>query len=315
VPELPDIVVYVDCLRPRIVGQVLERVRIASPFLLRSVDPPVRETERRRVLDLRRLGKRIVIELEGELFLVLHLMIAGRLRWRARGTKVPGRVGLAAFDFPPGSLLLTEASARKRAALHVVRGEEGLGAYDPGGMEPLEASLGAFIAVLRREDHTLKRALTDPRLFSGIGNAYSDEILHRARLSPVRRTSQLDDDQAARLHAATQVILREWTERLRLEVGAGFPEKVTAFREGMAVHGRYGLPCPECASPVQRIVYAENEVNYCPTCQTEGRLLADRSLSRVLHADWPRTLGELDERARDHGRRARGARRRVQPRA
>ena len=295
-PELPDVSVYIESLEPRIVGERLERVRLASPFLLRSVDPPLSEAFGAWVVALRRLGKRIVIALERELFLVIHLMIAGRLRWRPAGTKVPGKLGLAAFDFSSGTLLLTEASSRKRAALHLVHGEAALAALDAGGIEPLEADVGSFRAAVLRERHTLKRTLTDPRILSGIGNAYSDEILHRARLSPVKLTSQLSDDEMARLHAATRSTLLEFAARIRAEVGKGFPEKVTAFRDDMAVHGRYGKPCPECGTPVQRIVHAENETNYCPTCQTGGKLLADRALSRLLHEDWPRTLEELEER-------------------
>jgi formamidopyrimidine-DNA glycosylase len=296
VPELPDVTVYIEALEPRIVGTTLERARLASPFLVRSVDPPLTHAFGTKVLGLRRLGKRIVLELSGDLFLVIHLMIAGRLRWKDRGAKVPGKLGLAAFDFTRGTLLLTEASTRKRASLHLVRGEAGLAAFDMGGLEVLDASLDAFRDALARERHTVKRSLTDPRLFSGIGNAYSDEILHRARLSPVTMSDRLTDDEVARLHDATRTTLRDWIERLRRETGTGFPEKVTAFRPGMAVHGRYREPCPVCGAPVQRIVHAENESNYCPTCQTGGKLLADRSLSRVLKADWPRTLEELDER-------------------
>jgi formamidopyrimidine-DNA glycosylase len=295
-PELPDVSVYIESLAPRVVGQRLERVRLASPFLLRTVDPPLAELFGKRVRALRRLGKRIVIAFDGDLFLVIHLMIAGRLRWRPSGTKVPGKLGLAAFDFSSGTLLLTEASSRKRAALHVVRGEAALAALDPGGLEPLDADLASFRAAVLRERHTLKRTLTDPRILSGIGNAYSDEILHASRLSPVKLTQQLSDEEMARLHAATRSTLLEFTARIRNEVGDGFPEKVTAFRDDMAVHGRYGHPCPVCGTPVQRIVHAENETNYCPTCQTGGKLLADRALSRLLRADWPRTLEELEER-------------------
>jgi len=295
-PELPDVSVYIESLAPRVVGQRLERVRLASPFLLRTVDPTLAELFGKRVRALRRLGKRIVIAFDGDLFLVIHLMIAGRLRWRPSGTKVPGKLGLAAFDFSSGTLLLTEASSRKRAALHVVRGEAALAALDPGGLEPLDADLASFRAAVLRERHTLKRTLTDPRILSGIGNAYSDEILHAARLSPVKLTQQLSDEEMARLHAATRSTLLEFTARIRNEVGDGFPEKVTAFRDDMAVHGRYGHPCPVCGTPVQRIVHAENETNYCPTCQTGGKLLADRALSRLLRADWPRTLEELEER-------------------
>jgi formamidopyrimidine-DNA glycosylase len=297
-PELPDVVVYIEALERRIVGARLLRARLASPFLLRSVDPPLVEAHGRTVAGLRRLGKRIAVELDGELFLVIHLMIAGRLHWRAAGTRIPGKVGLAAFDFSTGTLLMTEAGSKKRAALHVARGEAGLAEHDPGGLEVLDGSLATFRAALVREHHTLKRALTDPRLFSGIGNAYSDEILHRARLSPVRLTHQLEEEEVARLYDATRLTLLDWIDRLRRESGAGFPEQVTAFRDGMAVHGRYGQPCPVCESPVRRIVYADNETNYCPRCQTGGRLLADRSLSRLLRDDWPRTLEELEERRR-----------------
>jgi formamidopyrimidine-DNA glycosylase len=295
-PELPDIMVYIDCLRPRIVGQTLEKVRLASPFLLRSVDPPLEHAVGKRVRGLRRLGKRIAFEMDNELFLVLHLMIAGRLHWKAKGTKPPGKIGLAAFDFPNGTLTLTEASTKKRASLHLVRGEERLAQHQPGGLELLDADLPAFRAALARENHTLKRALTDPHLFSGIGNAYSDEILHRARLSPLAFTTRLSDEESARLFEATQATLRAWTERLRAEVGDGFPEKVTAFRAGMAVHGRFGQPCPNCGTAVQRIVYADNETNYCPRCQTNGKVLADRSLSRLLKDDWPRSVEDLEER-------------------
>ena len=289
-PELPDVVVYLRQLEPRILGQTIEKIRLGSPFVLRSVRPPLREAEGKKVVGLRRLGKQIVLGLETELFLVVHLMIAGRFHWKKSGAKVSRKLGLAAFDFPTGTLLLTEASTRKRASLHLVRGEEALRDFDRGGLEVLEADLASFRVALERESHTLKRSLTDPRLFSGIGNAYSDEILHRARLSPLRLTRRLTEDESERLFRAVQETLVEWTERLRKEVGEGFPEKVTAFREGMAVHGRYRQPCPACGSPVQRIVYAENECNYCATCQTGGRLLADRSLSRLLREDWPKRL-------------------------
>ncbi len=294
-PELPDITVYVEHLARLLAGATLESVSVRSPNLLRTVAPPLAAVAGRRVAGVERMGKRIVLRLEGGLALVVHLMIAGRLRWAARGAKPGGRAGLAAFAFTTGTLLLTEASTRQRASLHVVEGGEALRALDPGGLEVLEADLARFRAALAREDHTLKRALTDPRLFSGIGNAYSDEILHRARLSPFRRTAQLDDDEAARLFAAARQVLADWTVRLRSEAGPDFPAKVTAFREGMAVHGRFRLPCPDCGAPVQRVVYAENEMNYCARCQTGGRLLADRSLSRLLKADWPRTLEELEE--------------------
>ena len=293
-PELPDVVVYIEALERRIRGARLERVRVLSPFVLRSVDPPLAAAAGRTVSGLRRLGKRIVVGLESDLFLVLHLMIAGRLHWRPAGAKPPGKIGLAALDFTTGTLVMTEAGTKKRAAIHLVRGEEALREHDPGGLEVLETDLTAFRAALLAEKHTLKRALTDARLFSGIGNAYSDEILHRARLSPVKLTRQLGDDEIARLHAATRATLHEWTERLRAEAGDGFPEKVTAFRDGMAVHGRYRKPCPDCGSPVQRIVYAENETNYCARCQTGGVLLADRSLSRLLKSDWPRSVEEME---------------------
>jgi formamidopyrimidine-DNA glycosylase len=294
-PELPDLTVYLEALAPRVLGQPLERSELASISLLRSVEPPLAAFTGKRVVALRRLGKRLVFGFEDDLFLVLHLMIAGRLRWKARGAKPPGRIGHAAFTFPSGTLLLTEAGTKKRATLHAVRGEAALAAHDPGGLEPLDASLAEFAGALRRENHTVKRALTDPHLFAGIGNAYSDEILHRARLSPVALTQRLDDATLARLFEATRATLALWTERLRREAGAGFPEKVTAFRPEMAVHGRYREPCPACSAPVQRILHAENETNYCARCQTGGRLLADRALSRLLKADWPRTLEELEE--------------------
>jgi formamidopyrimidine-DNA glycosylase len=294
-PELPDIVVYIERLRPLIQGQVLERVRLVSPCLLRTVDPPPAEAAGRTVLGLRRLGKRIVLALEPDLFLVLHLMIAGRLHWKPSGAKPPGKVGLAAFDFPTGTLVLTEAGSKRRAALHLVRGEPALATHDPGGLEVHEADEARFRAVLLRENHTLKRALTDPRLFSGIGNAYSDEILHRARLSPLTWTRRLSDAEVTTLFDAVRQTLADWTERLRRETGDGFPEKVTAFRAGMAVHGRFGQPCPVCGTVVQRVVYADNETNYCPRCQTGGKVLADRSLSRLLKDDWPRSIEELEE--------------------
>jgi formamidopyrimidine-DNA glycosylase len=301
-PEYPDIVVYIERLRPRIEKQPLESVRLTSPFLLRTVDPPLAEVHGRQVLGLRRLGKRIVLELTEKLFLVVHLMIAGRLHWKSRSAKVPGRVGLAAFDFPTGTLVLTEAGMKKRASLHLLRGEAALAALDPGGLEVLETDEAAFRAVLAKENHTLKRALTDPRLFSGIGNAYSDEILHRARLSPLQLTHKLSATEMERLFGAARQTLLDWAERLRREVGDGFPEKVTAFREGMAVHGRYGQPCPVCGTLIQRIVYAENETNYCPRCQTGGKLLADRSLSRLLKDDWPSSIEELEESRPDKKR-------------
>ncbi|MEZ5330662.1 MAG: DNA-formamidopyrimidine glycosylase family protein [Thermoanaerobaculia bacterium] len=297
-PELPDVELYLAALRPRIVGHRLERVRLASPFLLRSVEPPLAAVAGRLVESVSRLGKRIVLAFEGDLFLVLHLMIAGRLRWKALGAAVPKRLGLAAFDFDTGTLLLTEAGSKKRAALWVVAGREALAAHDPGGLEPLEAGRDAFAAALRAENRTLKRALTDPRILSGIGNAYSDEILHRARLSPFLRTGSLDEETLDRLRDAVREVLVEWRDRLIAETGDAFPEKVTAFRPEMAVHGRYGEPCPVCGSPVQRIVYAENEANYCAGCQTGGKLLADRALSQLLKGDWPRTIEEMELRKR-----------------
>jgi formamidopyrimidine-DNA glycosylase len=294
-PEYPDLTLYLRALAPRVVGQPLEGVRVRGPALVRTAEPPLAEAAGKQVLGLRRLGKRLVFVLPDNLFLVLHLMVAGRLHWRPPRAPVPGRVGLAAFDFPGGTLVLTEASPKKRAQLHLVRGESALQALGRGGVEPLLASPEEFAAVVRRENHTLKRTLTDPRLFAAIGNAYSDEILHRARLSPVALSQKLDEEELERLRQATHQVLGEWTERLSAEVRDGFPEKVTAFREGMAVHGRYRQPCPVCGAPVQRIVHADNETNYCPVCQTGGKLLADRSLSRLLKEDWPRTLEELEE--------------------
>lgn len=293
-PELPDIVVYLEALTPRIVGRSLERARVTSPLLLRTADPPLSAAVGKTVTGVRRLGKRIVWEMDGEIFLVFHLMIAGRFKWRKPGAKSPGKIGLATFDFPDGTLLLTEASKKHRASLHVIRGAAGLAAHQRGGIDALNADPAAFRAALQRESHTLKRALTDPRLFDGIGNAYSDEILHAARMSPFQLTGRLTDDEIARLHAATRRTLLDWIERLRVETGTEFPEKVTAFREGMAVHGRYKQPCPVCGSPVQRIRYAENEANYCATCQTGGRVLADRAMSRLLKDDWPRSLEEWE---------------------
>jgi len=295
-PELPDIQLYLHALGPRIVGHELERVRLAAPFLLRSVEPPLSAVEGRTVIGVERLGKRIVLALDGDLFLVVHLMIAGRLRWKAAGAAVPGRVGLLALDFAHGTLLLTEAGSTRRAALHLVRGRDALAGHDPGGLEVLDCSFDAFAAALRRENHTLKRALTDPHILSGIGNAYSDEILHAARLSPFKQTQTIDEAQLRQLYEATRSVLMDWTARLVAETGDAFPEKVTAFRQGMAVHGRYGQPCPVCHTPVQRVVYAANEANYCATCQTDGRLLADRSLSRLLREDWPKTFEDLDRR-------------------
>lgn len=299
-PELPDVVVYIEHLERRARGQVLEGVRLGSPFVLRSADPPLSAAFGKKVLGLRRVGKRIVFELEGGLFLVIHLMVSGRLHWKERGAKVPGKVGLAAFDFSSGTLTFTEASTKKRASIHLVKGEEALQELDRGGLEVLGASREQFAAALRRENHTLKRSLTDPRLFSGIGNAYSDELLHRAGMSPVRLTAQLTDEEVERLFKATVDTLVEWRDRLREEAGEAFPEGVTAFREEMAVHGRYGKPCPRCGSKVQRIVYAENETNYCPKCQTGGKLLADRSLSRLLKEDWPKTVDELENLKAEH---------------
>ena len=293
-PELPDIVVYIEALEKRILGQRLECIRLVSPFLLRTVDPPLASAEGKVVRELRRVGKRIAIGLDGDLWLVLHLMIAGRLHWRKSGTAVTRPRGLAAFDFPNGTLLWTEAGSQKRASLHVVAGEAGLKALDPGGLEVFNCTLGRFSAVLTSSNHTLKRALTDPRLFSGIGNAYSDEILFEARLSPLALTQKLKPEEIARLFEAVRSTLSRWMERLRADTGDGFPEKVTAFRHGMAVHGRYKEPCPRCGSKIQRIRYAANETNYCPHCQTGGRLLADRALSRLLREDWPKTPEELE---------------------
>ena len=292
-PELPDITIYLEALSRRVLSHTLDKLRLASPFLLRTVDPAPSDVAGKRVVELRRLGKRIVFALEDDLFIVLHLMIAGRLKWLPHGAKVPGKVGLAAFDFDNGTLILTEAGSKRRASLHIVRGEAALQALDPGGMDVLGASYEDFRAALTRERHTLKRTLTDPHVFSGIGNAYSDEILHRARLSPVQLTTNLDEEELVRLHRATRETLIEWIERLRAETGEGFPVKVTAFRPEMKVHGRYNQPCPDCGSPVQHIVYAENETNYCARCQTGGRLLADRALSRLLNVDWPKSIDEL----------------------
>ena len=293
-PELPDVEVYVACLAPRIVGQRIERIRLLRPFVLRSVAPPLDAAGGRTVESVARLGKRVVIGLAGDLFLVLHLMIAGRLRWRERGAAIPRKLGLAALDFSSGTLLMTEAGSIKRAALHLAAGTDGLQAHDRGGIEPLEADPAAFRDALTRENHTLKRSLTDPRLFSGIGNAYSDEILHAAGLSPLALTQRLTGSEIVRLNEAMRTTLRDWTARLRREAADQFPEKVAAFRPGMAVHGRYGKPCPTCGGAVQRIVYASNESNYCPACQTGGKLLADRALSRLLKRDWPRTLDEWE---------------------
>lgn len=294
VPELPDLTIYLEALASRIVGQPLEAIRLANPFVLRSVAPATGALVGHRVTGLRRIGKRLVIELP-PYAIAMHLMIAGRLRWLAPKAKIPGRLGLAAFDFPTGALVLTEAGTKRRASITLLEGDAAIAALDAGGLEISALDAATFGARLRQERHTLKRTLTDPRLFAGIGNAYSDEILHRARMSPVKMSTSLKDDEVARLLDATQAVMREWTDRLRAETGDRFPEKVTAFREGMAVHGRFGKPCPDCGTPVQRIVHAENETNYCPRCQTEGRVLADRSLSRLLKEDWPRTVEELEQ--------------------
>jgi formamidopyrimidine-DNA glycosylase len=294
-PELPDVAAYLTALETRIVGQPLESVRVTGVSVLRTADPPLGALSGLTVRSLRRIGKRIAIGLDGDLWIVVHLMIAGRLHWRPAGTKLAGRRALAAFDFPNGTLTLTEAGTKRRASLHLVRGTAALEAMDPGGIDVLAAGPQAFRAALLRENRTLKRALTDPRIVDGIGNAYSDEILHAAHLSPIAQTSKLDDAQWQRLYEATQSTLRLWIDRFSSEAGGKFPERVTAFRPDMAVHGRYGLPCPVCGEPIQRIRYADNETNYCPACQTGGKLLADRSLSRLLKGDWPRTLDELEE--------------------
>lgn len=292
-PELPDVEVYVESIASRVDGQPLTKLRLANPFVLRTVEPAPGELAGKRVTGVRRLGKRIVIAFEDDLFLIVHLMVAGRFKWLPAGAKIPGKLGLAALDFPNGTLLLTEAGSKRRASMHIVRGEEAVRAHDPGGIEPLSMALDDFRTALTRERHTLKRTLTDPHVFSGIGNAYSDEILHRARLSPVQMTTNLSDDEIARLYDAIRTTLTEWTARLRAEAREKFPEKVTAFRGDFAVHGRFGKPCPDCGTPVQHIVYADNETNYCARCQTGGRLLADRALSRLLHGDWPKSIDEL----------------------
>jgi formamidopyrimidine-DNA glycosylase len=296
VPELPDIVMYLEALAPRVLNQPLERLRIGNPFLVRTPEPPISAVEGRRVIGLRRMGKRIVIALDGDLFIVLHLMIAGRLRWKDRGAPIPGKVGLAAFDFPGGTAILTEAGSKRQASIYLVSGATRLAALDPGGLEVLESDLPAFAERLTRVNHTLKRALTDPHIFSGIGNAYSDEILHAAQLSPMQLTGNLKDEEIARLYEATVRTLEKWVALLRDELGGAFPDKVTAFREEMAVHGKYRQPCPVCGAPIQRIVYARNESNYCAPCQTGGKLLSDRALARLLKDDWPRTLDEMERR-------------------
>ncbi|HUF41822.1 MAG TPA: DNA-formamidopyrimidine glycosylase family protein [Verrucomicrobiae bacterium] len=301
-PELPDVIVYIEALTERVLNQPIQKIRIGSPFVLRSFDPPIGAAEGKKVVALRRLGKRIVFALEDDLFLIVHLMIAGRFHWKSKGAKLARKYGQAAFDFPHATLLLTEAGTRQRASICLVRGEAALQEHDPGGLEVLNATFEQFREALACENHTLKRSLTDPHLFSGIGNAYSDEILHRAKLSPIRLTQRMTSDEIERLYHATRESLTEWVERLRKERGAGFPEKVTAFRPDMAVHGKYRSPCPVCGSPVQRIVHAENETNYCAACQTGGKLLADRSLSRLLKDDWPRTLEELEESRRGPSR-------------
>jgi formamidopyrimidine-DNA glycosylase len=294
-PELPDITLYIEALESRLLNQPLDKIRLTSPFLLRTFEPPISSAEGKRVVGFQRIGKRIVFELDDELFLVFHLMITGRFHWKKRGIAVPRKYGHAAFDFPMATLLLTEMGTKKRASLHLVQGRDRLLDHDPGGLEIFAADLDSFRAALIRENHTLKRTLTDPHVFSGIGNAYSDEILHRAKLSPVKQTKLVSDDEIERLFHATRDCMAEWIERLRKDTGEKFPERVTAFRDDMAVHGRYRKPCPVCGAPVQRIVYAETETNYCAKCQTGGKLLADRSLSRLLKADWPRTLEELEE--------------------
>jgi formamidopyrimidine-DNA glycosylase len=298
VPELPDVELYLSALRPRVIGRAIEQVRVASPFFVRTYDPPLSAITGHEIVSLSRVGKRLVFALDADLFVVVHLMIAGRLRWRDRGVAIPAKLGLAAFDFADAALLFTEAGSRKQASLHVVGGMAAVEAMDPGGVEVDALSAEAFAAALRAGNHTLKRMLTDPHVFSGIGNAYSDEILHAARLSPVKLTRSLTDEEMTRLFDSTRTVLREWTTRLQDETGEAFPEKVTAFRPGMAVHGRYGKPCPRCGAPVQRIVYARNEANYCAACQTDGRLLADRALSRLLREDWPKTLEEAERRRR-----------------
>jgi formamidopyrimidine-DNA glycosylase len=299
-PEIPDLTVYIECLKKRTLGHPLQKIRLVSPFLLRTYDPKVSSIEGQKLAGITRIGKQIVLKMENDDFLIFHLMIAGRLHWKKYGAEIPRRIGLAAFDFSPGTLLLTEAGTKKRASLHIVRGATALEKFDKGGIEVFETGEKRFQEALTRENHTLKRALTDPRIIAGIGNTYSDEILHRARLSPLKNTSRLTEDEVRRLFSACRETLREWIERIGNDVGKGFPEKVTAFREGMAVHGRYGKPCPRCRTAVQRIVYAENECNYCPACQTGGRILADRALSRLLKNEWPRSLSKLEELESKH---------------
>jgi formamidopyrimidine-DNA glycosylase len=299
-PELPDLVLYREAIERHLCGEMLEQVRLKSPFLLRTAQPPISDVFGKTLRRVSRIGKRIALEMEDQLFLVIHLMVAGRFQWRKKNAGIPGKIGLAAMDFSSGTLLLTEASSKKRASLHLVQGSDSLAVFDRGGIDVFKADREEFTRTLLCENHTLKRALTDPRLFSGIGNSYSDEILHAARLSPLKRTAQLDHAEVSDLHAACRDVLSQWIDRLRAETGSGFPSKVTAFRDGMAVHGRYGEPCPLCGSAVQRIVYSENECNYCPGCQTRGKILADRSLSRILKGDWPRNLDELEELINRH---------------
>lgn len=294
-PELPDIEVYIECLKPRVIGLKIQRLRVFNPFLVRTFEPPIETVIDKSIRAIYRIGKRIVFEFDGELFLVLHLMIAGRLQWKPVGAKPPGKIGLAAFDFPTGSLMLTEAGTKRRASLHLVSGKTELARHNPGGLEVLSSTVAQFGEVLRRENHTLKRTLTDPRILSGIGNSYADEILFSARLSPLLLTQRLNDNDIAKLHESTIRVLTTWRDNLRAEVGNGFPQKVTAFRPEMAVHGRFGKPCPDCGTKVQRIRYADNETNYCPRCQTDGKVLADRSLSRLLRDDWPRTIEDLED--------------------
>jgi formamidopyrimidine-DNA glycosylase len=303
-PELPDIDAYIESLKQRIIGRPLNGVRIKSPFVLRTSLPPLSEIEGKKVTNIHRVGKQIVFHLDEDFFVVLHLMIAGRLQWKPPGSAIPGRIGIAAFDFPEGTLLLTEASTKRRASIHLVRGKTSLNRFSRGGIEILEIDLNSFRTALLRENHTLKRALTDHRFFSGIGNTYSDEILHRARLSPLAHTSRLTEEEISHLFGSCRTVLTEWKERIMKETRDGFPKKVSAFREGMAVHGRYGKPCPRCGTTVQRIVYSENECNYCPTCQTGGKILADRALSRILKKDWPKTVQGLEKLSALHAKKS-----------